>query len=347
MRNTLFSAGVILSGWVALAVPVFGFEIESQTQFDVDAPSQALEIISTADIDSFAPLIIAFQQRNPGVSINYVTVSSAELMRALQDEGASFDLAVSSAMDLQTKLSNDGLTLSHISDATGIVPEWAKWRDQVFAFTQEPAAIVVSKVAFEGLEMPRTRQDMISLLRSHPDRFRGRVGTYDIRVSGLGYLFATQDARTSETYWRLMETIGNLSPRLYCCSSDMIDDVQSGKLAVAYNVLGSYAQARSDLEDAIEVIEPSDFTTVMLRSAVIPASADNPELGGDFLDHLIRSSWSAEGAAYYPFPPMLPELDPDRSSLRPIRLGPGLLVYLDPYKRARFLGEWEDAVIQR
>ena len=347
MRNTLFSAGLILSGWVALALPVSGFEIELQTQFEVDNPSQTLNIISTADTDLFALLILAFQSRNPTVAINYVTVSSAELMKALLIEGASFDLAVSSAMDLQTKLSNDGLTLSHTSAATELVPEWGKWRDQVFAFTQEPAAIVVSKAAFEGLEVPRSRQDMISLLRSQPDRFRGRVGTYDIRVSGLGYLFATQDARSSETYWRLMETMGNLSPRLYCCSSDMIDDVQSGKLAVAYNVLGSYAQARSDLDGAIEVIEPIDFTTVMLRAAVVPVSAENPDLGGDFLDHLIRSSWSPEGAAYYPFPPMLPELDPERSSLRPIRLGPGLLVYLDPYKRARFLSAWEDAVIQR
>jgi iron(III) transport system substrate-binding protein len=347
MRNPLLSAGLILCGWVALALPASGFEIELQTQFEVDYPSQMLNIISTADTDLFAPLILAYQNRNPTVSINYVTVSSAELMKALQNEGASFDLAVSSAMDLQTKLSNDGLTLSHSSAATELVPEWGKWRDQVFAFTQEPAAIVVSKAAFEGVEVPRSRQDMISLLRSQPDRFRGRVGTYDIRVSGLGYLFATQDARTSETYWRLMETIGNLSPRLYCCSADMINDLRTGKLAVAYNVLGSYAQAASDLGGAIDVIEPRDFTTVMLRSAVIPTSADNPELGADFLDHLIRSSWSREGIAYYPFPPMLPELDPDRSSLRPIRLGPGLLVYLDPYKRARFLSEWEDAVIQR
>ncbi|MEP5088854.1 MAG: ABC transporter substrate-binding protein [Paracoccaceae bacterium] len=347
MRNTLLSAGLILSGWVALVPPALSFEIEVQTLFEVPNASETIDIISTADTDSFAPLIVAFQDRYPDTAVNYVTVSSAELMTALQDERESFDLAISSAMDLQTKLSNDGLTLSHNSDATELVPDWAKWRDQVFAFTQEPAAIVVSKSAFDGLELPRTRQDMISLMRSQPDRFRGRVGTYDIRVSGLGYLFATQDARTSETYWRLMETMGNLSPRLYCCSSDMFDDVQSGKLAVAYNVLGSYAQARTDSNGTIDVIEPHDFTTVMLRSAVIPTYADNPDLGGSFLDHLIRSSWSTEGESYYPFPPMPPELDPDRSSLRPIRLGPGLLVYLDQYKRARLLSEWEDAVIQR
>lgn len=347
MRIALLSLGLILSGWVAQTVPVLGFEIELQTRFDVPEPDRTISIISTADTDLFSPLIIAFQDLNPTVAVDYVAVSSAELMKALQDEGAAFDLAVSSAMDLQTKLSNDGLTLPHQSAAIDLVPDWARWRDQVFAFTQEPAAFVVSKTAFDGLEVPRTRQDLISLLRNHPDKFRGRVGTYDIRVSGLGYLFATQDARTSETYWRLMETIGNLSPRLYCCSGAMIDDVQSGKLAVAYNVLGSYALARADLADSIAVIEPRDFTTVMLRSAAIPKSAENPDLGGAFLDHLIRSGWSDAGRDYYPFPRISGNPDSDNATLRPIRLGPGLLVYLDSFKRARFLNEWEDALTQR
>jgi len=347
MRFALLSFGLILSGWVAQALPVQSFEIEVQTRFDVPDAERTLNIISTADTDLFTPLVVAFQSRNPTVSVNYVAVSSAELMKALQIEGAAFDLAVSSAMDLQTKLSNDGLTLPHKSPAVDLVPDWAKWRDQVFAFTQEPAAFVVSRGAFDGLDVPRTRQDLISLLRNHPDRFRGRVGTYDIRISGLGYLFATQDARTSETYWRLMETMGNLSPRLYCCSGDMIDDVQSGQLAVAYNVLGSYALARTDLADSIEVIEPRDFTTVMLRSAAIPKSAENPDLGGAFLDHLIRSSWSDAGQDYYPFPAISGDPDPDNATLRPIRLGPGLLVYLDSFKRARFLNEWEDAMTQR
>jgi iron(III) transport system substrate-binding protein len=31
----------------------------------------------------------------------------------------------------------------------------------------------------------------------------------------------------------------------------------------------------------------------------------------------------------------------------PIRLGPGLLVYLDPLNRRSFLGEWVNAIEQR
>jgi iron(III) transport system substrate-binding protein len=159
-----------------------------------------------------------------------------------------------------------------------------------------------------------------------------------VRQSGLGYLFATQDARTSETFWRLMEVMGNLDAQLYCCSSDMIEDVASGRLAVAYNVLGSYAQARADLADRIEVILPSDFQTVMMRTALVSKGATHPDLAREFLIHLL--TW--RGA------PSLPMLDLElaASEQSTIQLEPALLTYLDRLKAQRFIAAWEDTVIQ-
>ena len=39
-------------------------------------------MISTADTELFAPIVHAFQAANPAVAVDYVTVSSTELMRA-------------------------------------------------------------------------------------------------------------------------------------------------------------------------------------------------------------------------------------------------------------------------
>jgi iron(III) transport system substrate-binding protein len=36
----------------------------------------------------------------------------------------------------------------------------------------------------------------------------------------------------------------------------------------------------------------------------------------------------------------------DTQALRRIRMGPGLLVYLDAFKKAAFLREWSSAVLQ-
>ena len=347
MRYNIFAFIVSIS-W--LFGPTGGqcFEIEHRQDFASPAgQSVMLQILSTADTDLFAPLIRSFQAANPKIAVTYHEVSSTELMRALQEEQAPYDIAVSSAMDLQTKLANDGLTLAHQSAATKLLPGWGKWRDHLFAFTQEPATIVISKKAFENIKIPQTRQDLISILRDNPKLFRGRVGTYDVRSSGLGYLFATQDARTSETFWRLAEVMGHLDIQLYCCSGAMIDDVSSGKIAVAYNVLGSYAMARSETKDIIQVIAPQDFTTVMLRTVLIPNTALNPVAAGKFVDHLIQAAWSAEPQSTYPFPDINREQASSNTSLRPIRMGPGLLVYLDGLKKRRFLKEWENAILQR
>ena len=201
----------------------------------------------------------------------------------------------------------------------------------------------MSRRAFEGVAVPKNRQGLIDLLRQDPERFRGRVGTYDVRQSGLGYLFATQDTRASETFWRLAEVLGSLDARLYCCSSDMIEAVKTGELLIAYNVLASYAANREDRAE-FEIILPSDFTTVMLRTALIPSNAPSPGLARDFVDHLLARSFGPQAE-----PLMHPALDLQRieTSLNRIRIGPGLLVFLDQLKQAAFLAEWESAILQK
>ncbi|MCG7492159.1 ABC transporter substrate-binding protein [Thalassobius sp. Cn5-15] len=318
------------------------FEAEEEAWFGPEDSAQVLRIISTADIAFIAPMITSFLSAEPDSAIHYTVAGSTEVQRAIVDEGAGFDVVISSAMDLQTKLANDGWASPHLSEVTSTLPPWAVWNDMLFAFTQEPAAIVVSTTGLNGLPLPQTRNDLINLLRQHPEVFRGRTGTYDVRQSGLGYLFATQDARASEVYWRLTEVMGGLDARLYCCSSHMIDAVKSGELLIAYNVLGSYAINRDD-RDEFAIILPEDFTTVMLRTALITRNAPSPELSRRFIDHLLAASHGSSA-----IPLTHPALDLDRvdPSLNRIQVGPGLLVFLDQLKRRSFLSEWASAMFQ-
>lgn len=337
MRQLVLSLAVI-----CLASLVQAFETEDFARFGPPDSDRTLRIVSTADIVFFEPMIASFLQANPGIAIDYTVASSTELLRAISDGEEPFDIAISSAMDLQTKLANDGWVQRHVSSATQATPDWAVWNDMLFAFTQEPASIVVSRASFGDLPVPRDRHDLINLLRQHPERFRNRIGTYDLRQSGLGYLFATQDTRASETYWRLTEVMGALDVQLYCCSSDMIEAVKTGDLLIAYNVLGSYAANRDDRSDFVIVL-PEDFTTVMLRTAMIPRNAPSPENSRLFVDHLMAQSHGT------PSNPLIhPSLDLTgiETALNRIRIGPGLLVFLDQLKRRAFLSEWESAILQ-
>ena len=314
---------------------------EDRQVFGPQGAAHSLRILSSTDTSFFAPIIESFVARQPDVSVEYLVTGTADLDDLFRQNPERFDVVISSAMDLQLKLTNDGFAqrlngLNH--------PDWAQWRNSLFAFTTEPAAIVINTAAFEGLAIPATRQDLIEVLRENPDLFRGKVGTYDVRLSGLGYLFATQDARASETFWRLMEVIGSLDAQLYCCSGEMIDDLASGRILVAYNVLGSYADARADTEDVLTIILPSDFPTSMMRSALVSKSAPDPILAEAFVSHLIRLQSVASTEHF-----SLPSLDAFQvtSGRSSISLEPALLTYLDRLKQQVFIREWESAIIQR
>lgn len=329
---------LILALW---AVSIHAQEWEDEVLFEGANGSLTLNIISSTDTSYFAPIIESFLQSYPAINVDYKVMGSADVYETFRQSPSQFDVVVSSAMDLQLKLVNDGFA-QQIDDVKH--PEWAHWRHSLFGFTLEPASIVINKEAFKDLPVPRTRQKLIEVLRANPDTFRGKVGTYDVRQSGLGYLFATQDARASETYWRLMEIFGSLRSRLYCCSADMIDDLADGTIAVSYNVLGSYATARNDVANRIEVILPSDFPNTMMRTALISRESHRANVANLFLRHLISSRWSENQPGNFPLPFLNADRDNPAQSI--IALEPGLMVFLDRLKRNTFINEWENAIIQ-
>ncbi|QXT40658.1 ABC transporter substrate-binding protein [Gymnodinialimonas ceratoperidinii] len=328
---------------MAQALAAQDFEIEDRRVYP-GTGTAVLRILSTADLVVFEPFLARFQADNPEVGIDYVVASSAEVNRAIRG-GAAFDLVLSSAMDLQFALANDGYARTRTSGATVALPGWAKWNDQLFAFTAESAVIVINDRAFEGLPLPRTRAELVTLLRDNSERFGGRLGTYDPSVSGLGYLFATQEARSSDAYWRLTEVMGRLGTQLYCCSGQMIDAVANGELALAYNVLGSYAAQRITRVEGVSILPLEDFVNVMLRTALIPVSATEVEAAGAMLDALLLEGMG-QSTATPVLPPLQTRGDTDGSPFGPIRLGPALMVYLDRLNRESFLAEWDAAMEQ-
>lgn len=337
MRAFLLLAAVIFSVFLSLSVSATDWE--EQEYFDSGSATEKIRVVSSTDTSVFKPIIQRFLATNPRIAIEYLVAGSTGIYDVFRNTPDQFDVVISSAMDLQIKLVNDGLARS----IEGLDhPVWAQWRQSLFGFTLEPAAIVVNKAAFAGLPIPGSRQEMIEVLRENIDTFKGRIGTYDVRESGLGYLFATQDARRSETYWRLMEIMGSLDARVYCCSSEMLDDVASGEIAISYNVLGSYAMDRSDIADKVEVILPSEFPTTMMRTAFVANKAPNPNAATSFVRFLTSTEWSASGGS------SLPALQNASGNAQTsvISLEPSLMIFLDRMKRSLFIKEWERAIIQ-
>ncbi len=321
-------------------------EFEERRLFDSrdGTNSAVLRVISTTDMAAIKPVIFAFLNTHRSIAVEYFQAGSLSVYNRVREQTAEsehqFDLAMSSAMDLQIKLVNDGYTRPHRTSATATLPKAMRWRDSVFGFAEEPAAIVYNPNAVPGGKLPSTRFELLEYLRANREALDTKIVTYDIRSSGLGYLFASQDTFRTETYWRLMEVFGSLTAGLRSYTGRMLDDVAEGRAAIAYNVIAGYAYARNQ-PDVLKVMLPEDYVLVMIRSVLIPKDAKNPDEAGKFIDYLISDAGRARLSLAF-------RLNESNQALkvaqaRRIRLDPGLLVFLDKMKRDAFLREWESA----
>jgi iron(III) transport system substrate-binding protein len=347
MRHIRLARLTAFACLLPIAAMAQDYTIDHDSWFGDDDARRQLEIIATADTALFAPVITAYLEENPDLRIRYAEASSRDTHIAIAEAEAAFDLVISSAMDLQIKLANDGFAQPLRPAGAELLPDWARWRDLVFSVAQEPAVLIVhDSVIRAGYPVPRSRHDLINLLRENPDLFDGRIGTYDPVASGVGYMFATQDARTTDSFWRLTEVLGRLNARLYCCSFDMLQAVRSGELLLAYNVIGSYAATHLVADDPVHLIQLEDYTLTLLRSALVPVTARAPQEGEDFLAFML----SDQGRRLIADTARLPPVDVleflNAPHLRPIQLDPGLLTGLDQQMRRQFLEEWQAAMEQ-
>lgn len=319
--------------------------IETINEYGAKKIYPDLNILSSTDVEVFEPLIKMFVKNNKQIRVRYVTASTSDIYKEIKNSNKSnFDLVISSAMDLQMKLANDGFAIDIENIEKSAIPEWSMWRKHIVGFSIEPIVTVISKADF-NIKIPKTRRDLISILRNNPNKFYKKIITYDINKSGAGFLFASQDERQSESFWRLAEVMGSLKTRVVCCSSKMLDAVNSRESYIAYNIIGSYAEQRARKHKNLIVVYPYDYTLLLLRSAIIPKNSKNYAKANIFLKFLL----SKPGQRILEQKGMLSIKNKKifkKGNIKLIRLDTGLLVYLDKLKRERFLSEWNEALFQ-
>ena len=296
-------------------------------------------IWGATDLDAIRPVIDGFRKAHPDMAVVYRDMQTRAIYQQIREgKGAPPDLVISSAADLQVKLVNDGYALTYRSAHTERLPKWANWREQAFGFTSEPAVIVLRKGLTGQNPLPRNRYEFLALLDTQGPRVQGRIGTYDIAQSGIGYLFAAHDSLSSSIYSKLMHGLGRAGVRLYCCSGEVLDAIERGDILAGYNLLGSYAYARQRQGAPIDIVMPEDYTLVVSRVAILPKGARDTAAGAKFLDFLL----SPEGQTLLVSGAMTIGTIPGRTGgpMQPIPLGPSLLVFQDELKQRRFIRDW-------
>ncbi|TDK35616.1 ABC transporter substrate-binding protein [Rhizobium deserti] len=319
-----------------------------------DAP--VLTVYSSLDEPLAKPMIAGFQAANPDVAVRYEEMLTGEIFDRIVQEtdhgGKTADFAFSSAMDLQVKLANDGYAQRSDLPMSTAWPVWANWRNTAYALTFEPAVFVYHKPSFKTSPPPSTRAELVDFLQRRGDAVYGRIGTYDIERSGVGFLFMSRDQEQFGDIWSVIRAMGAGGVKLYSTSQAILERVADGRFLLGYNILGSYAADWASRHPDVGILLPKDYTVVMSRIGLVPQAAAAPDLGKRYLQFFMSKEGQTIMARELQIPAVSPEVAGDNTAttmremlggqLKPVPVSLGLMVYLDQVKRARLISRWND-----
>lgn len=347
---------LLLLGWTALsaAAQIPRSYPRSYRQIVSNAAAErALVVYSTINDGDVADLLKEFRAAYPTVRLQYRELSSTQVYSTFVNETRAgkptADLLWSAAMDLQTKLVNDGYAQAYASPEKPYLPQWAVWKNQAYGVTAEPIVFAYNRKLVPAADVPHTHADLIRLLRAKRAFYRGRVATYDPVRSSVGYLYMSQDLQLNRDTTSLMKTFGATGITMFDSSATMLDALSSGKALLAYNVIGSYALERQAHDPSIGVVMPTDYTLVTSRVALIAREARHPYAAKLFLDFLLsrRGQFLLSRRYITPARADVPSHAGARAPApiaRAIRVGPALIANLDQIKRRHFAAEWAAAL---
>lgn len=338
---------------MTLAIPLAHAKDYEVLTLGPDDARDVLVVDASTNTQVFLGVLRDFSALYPTIRLVYTELPTqvlydAAVTRAEATPGSldGPDVVISSSMDLQAKLANDGLAQPHVSQETLALPGWARWRDEVFSIGAEAMVMAYNTQALTSEQAPRTRRQLLAMLRDPALPLQGRIGTYDVEHSGIGYLAATQDTRLDSMAGTLLSAFGANAVVVDSSADETLDRLARGEISLAYNVLESYALRRIADGAPLAVARPEDYTLVVSRAAIIPKQARRPDLAAKFLDYLLSARGQhiiVRESAMLPVRP-LPGASTDGAPLRPVDLGVGLLVYLDELKKSYFLRTWHAAL---
>jgi iron(III) transport system substrate-binding protein len=362
----------MLNPWKGAVAAAFGFAVlagAANAQVPEGYPAEYAKIIEAAkaegkvviygatDTAAAKFLISDFEALYPGVKAEYADMNTTEVYNRIISEkaagGSTADVTWSSSMDLQVKLASDGYAETYKSPEAAKMPGWSIWKDTAFGTTYEPIAFVYNKRLVTGDDVPKSRPDLLKLLAAKPDVFKGKITSYDIEKSGVGFLLITQDSKVNPGFWDFAKAIGTTGPRFQSSSGTMMERISSGENLIGFNIIGSYANLRAKKDPGIGFAYPSDYTLVMSRVMFIVKDAKNPNAAKLWLDYIL----SKRGQTIIGNQSQLGAIRSDvegemtaaglaktlGSALKPIAVSDELLSGLDQTKRLEFIKQWQAA----
>lgn len=288
---------VVLGAFAFGAIPAMSTE-KNLTEQEKNSIQQAeieknLVIYSVLSNKAAQPLVEAFKLKYPDIHVEYdgeggSTETYERFLLETKLKKPTADVMWSSAMDLQMKLIVEGFAAKYKSVESEHIPEWARYQDLAWGTTYEPVVIVYNKQLLPSNQVPVDHKSFGLLIDQYPNQFKGKVTTFDLSKSGVGYMFAVQDQIYNKNWSELQQSIGKSNPYLAAGTGEMLKRINAGDSILGYNIMGSYALSRSqkDLPN-LAVIYPTDFAPVLSRLMFINVNAAHPNAAKLWIDFVL------------------------------------------------------------
>lgn len=342
-----------------LLIIVFGFSTDNVCANQMNP--RIVRVFGAAYLSEMQPLLDDFSQRNPNIELRYRWMTSEKLDQYVRQKILPQpDVVISSAMHLQLGLVNDGYSLEYHHERSSedgsfvVLPDWSRWRDELFGVSFEPAVIVFNNAFLEGKQVPTNRVELLSFIRRYSHELMGKIGLYDIRSVGIGYLFWSFERQQARNYGQFLELFNHHNARTFNSTREMLEALSNGEIAMAYNILGSYSNSWKDQRANVTITAMKDYTPVIIRTALINRTTQNKQDAKRFIDYLLSSSGQWTMAQYTNMPPIRSDINSVNSAsflrqqyaeqLKPLPLDVRLLVFADKSKHEIVTTEWENAL---
>jgi len=356
IRNSAVALALafVVSAALAQTVPA-GYPADYAQTIAAANKEGKVVIYSALDTKAAQPLVKDFNALYPNIKVEYNDMNSTEMYNRFIAEVASgqgsADVMWSSAMDLQVKLVDDGQAMTYASPEVSKLPTWALYKNQAYGTTYEPAVFIYNKRLVTGDEIPQDHAAFAKVINGKVDKFKGKVTTYDIEKSGVGFMFAVQDAKHFPGMKDLEKGFGATSYKVYSSTGNMLEKVSSGEHLLGYNVLGSYALVRAKKDANLGVVLPKDYTLVLSRVLFIGKAAKNPNAAKVWTDYVLSQRGQKLIGSDVELFSIRNDVDAEYTAaslnkqlggnVKPIPVSAEIVEYLDKNKRLEFLNNWK------
>lgn len=260
----------------------------------------SLLIYSIMSPENWRPVIQGFNQRYPGIRVETLDLPNTRdvFERYLAERSTNSrtgDLLATAEPAGWIELSRRGEVLEYKSAEDDAWPAWGKPLPGVYTCSSDPLVFIYNKMLVPEAQAPKTFAEFVERARANARTWRGKITSYGVHNSGLGYSGNYAFARKhGDQAWQWFQQLAELQPRWERSGGPMTEKVTSGEYVMGWFVSAITFLPRLNDPARARILGWNfigDGQPVVLRGVAVPKGSRNPNAAKLMLDYIA----SAEG----------------------------------------------------